>query len=295
MINNPMVLKRSILILLLILSLGQLRASNSTHTYENWAFGFHFGVTSFFGDLSDVSGGLRSTPFSKYFYQDLRTMGGISLKKWFTPHIGVRGYMGYGKLQGTKESSNAWFEANVFNYHIEAIADLTNIFFGVDRRRPFSISAFVGIGFTESRTWKYSMTDGSLIGTNGFGKPLKPGGDYIPMTETIVPTGIIANFFVSNKISLYVEGSFHPINSDKLDATPNENPSFVTSLEGYNYFGVGMEIWFGSGGNKLFRGRGGARYSTRRGTSINKRIFKRNTRAVFKRSKSRFRFKRSRR
>ncbi len=267
-------------------------ATNSTHLYENWAFGFHVGGTSFFGDLADYSGGINNTPFSKYFYKDMRTMGGITLEKWFGPYFGARGFMGYGQVQGTKEASMAWFEANLFEYNLQAMIDLTNLFFGVDRRRFFSVYSFVGMGMTESRSWKYSMTDGSLIGTNGFGKPHSDGGPNIPMTETVIPMGIGINFFVGNKISFYADASFHPINTNKLDATPNKNSSFIAGLEGYNYFSVGMNIWFGAGG-KMFRGRrGGAQYTSRRGTSINSRILKRNTRAMFKRGKSRFRFKR---
>jgi len=174
--------------------------TNSSHLYENWAFGFHFGGTSFFGDLADYSGGIHNTPFSKYFYKDMRKMGGITLEKWFAPFIGVRGSMGYGHLQGTKETSLAWFEANIFEYNLQAMVDLTNLFFGVDRRRIVSVYSFIGMGMTESRSWKYSMTSGEIIGTNGFGKPREEGGRNIPMTETVIPMGIGANIFFSNKI-----------------------------------------------------------------------------------------------
>ena len=266
-------------------------ATNSSHLYENWAFGFHFGGTSFFGDLADYSGGINNTPFSKYFYKDMRNMGGITLEKWFGPYFAARGFMGYGQLQGTKETSFAWFEANLFEYHLEAVVDLTNLIFGVDRRRIVSVYSFIGMGFTESRTWKYSLTTGDLIGTNGFGKPHSDGGRYIPMTETVIPMGIGVYFFISNKVSFYFDASFHPINTNKLDATPNKNSSYIASLEGYNYFAIGINFWFGAGG-KMFRPRGGAQYSSRKGTSINSRIYRRNTRAMFKRGKSRFRFKR---
>lgn len=272
--------------------LSPLKATNSTHLYENWGFGLHFGGTSFFGDLAGNSGGLNNTPFSKYFYQDRRTMSGVVLEKWFAPYFGVRGFMGYGQIQGTKETSNAWFEANIFNYNLQAMVDLTNLFFGINRKRIVSVTGFIGIGFTESRTWKYSPVDGNLIGTNGFGSPKTPEGKYIPMTETVLPFGVLTSIFVANKLSLFVEASFNPINSDKLDATPNVNNSFISGIEGYSYFSVGAELWFGTGGKKHFR-RGGAQYSSRSGTSINSRFYKRNTKAVFKRGKSRFRYKRT--
>jgi len=136
------------------------------------------------------------------------------------------------------------------------------------------------------------MIDGSLIGTNGFGKPRTPDGNYVPMTETVIPMGIGVSIFAGTKLSFYAEASFHPINTNKLDATPNVNFSLIAGLEGYNYFSIGMNFWFGAGGKMFRRSRGGAHYSTRRGTSINSRKIQRNTRAVFKRGRSRFRFKR---
>ncbi len=287
-------------LLLLIFIVGninhqEVRATNSTHLYENWAIGLHFGGTSFFGDLSDHSGGFHSTPLSKFFYADMKTMGGVTLEKWLIPYFGVRGFMGYGKLQGTKESSSAWFKSNIFEYHIEALVDVTNLFFGINRKRIVSVVGFVGIGLTESRSWKYNMLDGKLIGTNGFGTPTKADGKYIPMTETVVPVGLIINIFATNKVSFYFESSFHPINTDKLDATPNENESFMSSVEGYTYFGVGMNIWFGTGGHRSFGRGGGPIYTPRGGTSVNKRLYRRNTKAIFKKGKSRFRYKRTRR
>ncbi len=282
-----------VLMLCLALPVGNVKATNSTHLYESWAFGLHFGGTSFFGDLADYSGGLNNTPFSKYFYKDMKTMGGITLEKWFGPYFAARGFMGYGNLQGTKETSDAWFEAHIFNYNLQALVDLTNLFFGMDRRRIVGVYFYTGIGFTESRTWKYRISDGKLIGTNGFGKPRKEGGKYVPMTETIIPLGLIVNVYLGNKISLFFDGSFNPINTDKLDATPNKNSSYIAGLEGYNYFALGMNMWFGAGGTHHRYHRGGARYSSRRGTSINqRRFYKRNTRAVFRRGRSRFRFKR---
>jgi hypothetical protein len=292
-----MMLRKILLINLIALSLlgiTEIKATNSTHLYENWGFGLQFGRTSFFGDLADNSGGLKNTPFSKYFYEDMRTMTSISLEKWFSPYFAARGFMGYGQIQGTKETSNAWFEANLFEYHMEAVADLTNLFFGINRKRIVSVSAFVGIGLTESRTWKYDLITDKLIGTNGFGNPKSPEGKYVPMTETVLPVGLIATVFVANKVSFEFEASFHPIHSDKLDATPNANSSTVAGIEGFNHFALGVNFWFGEGGKRNF-GRGGAQYSSRSGSSINSRFYKRNTKAAFKRGKSRFKYKRTRR
>lgn len=266
--------------------------ASSSHMRDSWAIGLWFGATSFYGDLADFSGGLNNTPFSKYFYRDVRTMQGVSLEKWFNSYFGLKGHMMYGQIQGTKETSSAWFESNIFNYNLSVMLDVSNLLFSVQRSRPFSIYVYTGMGLTESRTWKYSLGTKEIIGTNGFGVPKTIGGPYVPMTETIVPVGLGFKYYVSSSISLMIDASFNVINSDKLDATPNKNSSYIAGLEGYNYFALGIDFWLPQRKGKLFKGRGGAQYRAKRGSYVNPRIFRRNDDRIFKNGRSRFKFKR---
>ena len=247
-----MKLKSFLLLLLVIVSIGTLQAKRYNPYGTDWAFGIHFGGTAFFGDMRSNSSAINNTPFSKYFYKDVRFMGGITLDKWFGPIVGVTGNIQYGQIQGTKETSRAWFEANVFEYNMSLMINLSNAIFGVSRRRHSLIYYTVGVGMTESRSWKYSTIDNHVIGTNGNGHPENLIGNLRPMTEGVVVTGLGVKFFIGNGITISFEGNAHVINTNKLDATPNDNSSFIASLEGYTYFNVGVQYNFG------FKGR----YST---------------------------------
>ncbi len=261
----------------------------------DWAVGFHLGGTSFFGDLRAESGGLNATPFSKYFYQDMQMMGGINLEKWFGPYVGLLGNIQYGYIQGTKETSSAWFEAWLFEYNLNITSNLTNIILGIDRRRHWMAYTSLGIGMSNSRSWKYSTTTGKLIGTNGFGVPKTEGGPFIPMTETIGNIAFGAKFYIGGNLSINLEGSMHVINSDKLDATPNDNSSYFAGIEGYNYYNIGLQYHFGFNGYHITnRYKHKARYNGGRSgyVRINSRKTGRKNRKIFKKGRKRFKFTR---
>ena len=288
-------LKSIIILVLLIAGVNSTFARRYNPYGTDWAFGVHFGGTAFFGDLRAESSGFNNSPFSKYFYQDVRLMGGVTLDKWFGPYIGMTGNIQFGKIQGTKETSHAYFEANLFEYNLSAMVNLSNVFFGVDTRRNAFMYYSLGIGMSESRTWKYHIETEQLIGTNGFGKPRSEGGSYVPMTETIVVTGLGVKVFIGRGLTLSFEGNVHIINSDKLDATPNDNSSFIAGLEGYVYYNIGLQYNFGFNGRySTIRYRHRSRYNSGKGrmVEINTRKRSKHRRKQFKRRRRSFKFKR---
>lgn len=204
---------------------------------EQWTVGLGVGASSFYGDLTDKTNRFFSnTPFSKYFYQDRQARAIMVIEKKINIYFGVRGHVSYGKLKSTQESTKQYFTANLFEYSLSGVVDFTNIFFGHDRYRASSFYGFVGIGFTESRTWKYNMISGAITGTNGFGSPKVEGGKYIPMTETVIPMGLGYRYQFNKYFSAYVEMELHPIRTDKLDATVSDD----SKMEGYGLISVGV-------------------------------------------------------
>jgi len=255
----------------------------------DWALGFHVGGTAFFGDLRTNSHSIYSTPFSKYFYDDMRFMGGVVLDKWFGPNFGISGAAQYGELQGTKVTSDAFFISKIFEYNLTFKLNLTNLFFGVNQRRNWLWYTGIGMGMTESRTWKYSISRDIVIGTNGFGHPKTEGGAYVPMTETVAIWDMGFKIFVGGNMSINFEGSVHPMNTNKLDATQNENPTYFRSLEGYTYWNVGLQYWFGQGATHTkSRYKHKSRYGSRMhvGKSSNRRH------SSFKKRRRKFKFTR---
>lgn len=254
----------------------------------NWAASISYNSTLFHGDLTDRTNSfVYSTPFSKYFYQDRKSGIGFNLEKSIGPYFGVRGNILYTKLISHKNSLNQHFESNLFEYSTVLTLNFTNIFWGVDRYRHVVFYGFIGLGLTESRSWKYDDQTDLLIGTNGFGSPKEPGGGYVPMTETVMPTGLGLKAVVNPNFGFYVEASLHPINTDKLDATISN----IAFWEGYGAITLGMDFYFSASRFSSFKRRTPS-YRYKGYTSINSRKYKRRSNKKFKFGKKRFRYKR---
>lgn len=229
--------KTIVFIFLSLVSLTSLKAQRHYFFTEQWNVGLGLGATTFYGDLTDKSNRFFSnTPFSKYFYQDRQARYIFLLEKKVNIYFGVRGQISYGKIKSTKESVKQYFTSNLFEYSLAGTIDFTNLFLGQDRYRPWSLYGYLGIGFTESRTWRYNMLTGKLVGTNGFGSPKTDGGKYIPMTETVIPMGIGFSYQFSKGFSARVEMSLQPIHTDKLDALVSTDEA----MEGYGLITVGV-------------------------------------------------------
>ena len=208
---------------------------------EEWNVGLGVGANTFYGDLTDkFNRFLSNTPFSKYFYQDRQAMAVFVLEKKINMYFGVRGYLSYGNIKSTKESDKQYFKAHLFEYSLSGTIDFTNLFGGYNRYRQWSIYGAIGIGFTESRTWKYDMISGKLIGTNGFGRPKHEGGKYVPMTETVLPMAVGFRYKFIPQFSMNIELALHPIRTDKLDATIADDSWW----EGYGIIWLGFNYHF---------------------------------------------------
>jgi hypothetical protein len=212
-------------VFIVLISCSNLALAQRTFYFtEQWAISGGIGASTFYGDLTDKSNRFfANTPFSKYFYQDRQTRAAIMLEKKINIYFGLRGEISYGKIKSTQESAKQYFTANLFEYSLSATFDFTNMLMGADRFRLWSVYGTLGVGFTESRTWKYDMLSGDLIGTNGFGSPKRQGGNYVPMTETVLPLSLGFNYSFTREFSAFVEMSYHPIRTDKLDATLSED------------------------------------------------------------------------
>ncbi len=98
----------------------------------------------------------------------------------------------------------------------------------------------LGIGFNESRTWRYSTLGGNLIGTNGFREKRSIFFMRPPMTETVVPLGVGVSYNLYANMDLAVEYSYHFVNTDKLDDLISDR----SGIEGYSLISAGLYVRF---------------------------------------------------
>lgn len=267
----------------------------TTNLFSQWflgrydySIGFGINAAQFHGDLSNrVNSAFYNTPFSKYFYEGRRPGFSLTAEKGLGPYFSIKGNLIYSKLYGARLSTDQYFNANIFEYSVVGTLNFSNMFWGIDRRRIPVFYGFFGIGFTESRTWRYTDYNDSLVGTNGFGNPKVEGGRYIPMTETIMPMGLGVKFVFNEETALYLEASIRPINTDLLDDIIS-NDSWV---EGYGNVTVGFDYYFSLNKKSAYR-RHTSSYSYRNYSSVNKRNYAKKNKKIFKNGKKRLKYKR---
>jgi hypothetical protein len=208
---------------------------------DGWSISGFVGSSNFHGDLTDKTNSfLNNTPFSKYFYQDRKMGGGIYVTKMFGQVMGVRGILMYSDMKSTKESDKIYFTGNIFEYSLAAYSNLTNLFLGYSRRRSWDVYAFMGLGYTETRSTAFNMTTGAVVGSTGY-KKSKSGNSFLRMTEIVVPVGLGATYKFSKKASVFVEFTRHFVYTNKLDAYPVEG----TKIESLGMMNIGLSYNFG--------------------------------------------------
>lgn len=171
---------------------------------DNWSISAAIGGNMTFGDLS----------------QDIKpqTWGPeawISLNKEFTPVIGTRIQLGWGKNNvcgfenwgGTKEFlQDMSLKPNRLDASLDFTINPINIF-SSNYDRIFNPLVIVGLGYSHTFEANSEMND--------YTPHLKKGNYLVPKV------GLQLNFRVSDPVSLFVEGDFR-VYSDKLDGIVNK-------------------------------------------------------------------------
>ncbi len=232
--------KRFIYILVLFITTNSF--AQSTYLFgQNWTINGFVGTTKFYGDCTDNTNSILSnSPFSKYFYQDRRFGFGLYVDKDINSYIGVRGSLLYAVLKSTKESEKIYFEGDSYEYSLSLKFDLTNIFMGVDRYRPWNIYGFIGIGFTETLSDLYDLTTGDHLLPSGDIDSMFVSGSKKRTTETTMPIGIGVNYKIDRKVKVFFEFTQHIVHTNKLDAYPVEG----TKFESFGLINIGISYDF---------------------------------------------------
>ncbi len=132
----------------------------------------------------------------------------VSLGKWFTPVIGIRGQVGFWRTNfyTMHSASNAGKVANHKNMgvvRLDGLYNITNAIMGYDPDRLFSLSVFAGPGLTIAKTAKgYQEFVGGPNNTTTYTR--KTSGEKIrPHINGSV--GLLAKFNVSPVLDIDVE------------------------------------------------------------------------------------------
>lgn len=208
---------------------------------SDWELNANVGMTSFYGDLTDKKNRIfTNTPFHRYFYQDRGLGYSILLKKNVNSYFSVRGSFLHGKIYSHASNFDLYFDAVVNEYYIGADLDISTLIWGESRNRDWKFYGFLGIGFTDSRTWLYDDKTNQLVGTNGFGKDRWFSDKSRMATETTIPFGLGVSYRFHDNWTVNFETGIHGMNTDRLDAFKSKE----SGTEGFGYTSLGISYHF---------------------------------------------------
>ena len=212
--------------------LSQMKRGNGI--FENWSINANFQINSFFGDISAYD----SDIYNKIQYESDFGYGFIFTKElnrlWM-----IRGQLSFGKLQGTKEKSNLYFNGSITERNINLSLDLTNLFFPNNYPKTVSIYGFAGLGFLDFRSVLKESETNVIVSTQGYSSNNE--GKSKQTTETYAPIGCGIKYNFADNWFLNIEGALKIINSDRVDAfAGGVSRDFYSNISigiGYKYSG----------------------------------------------------------
>ncbi len=206
---------------------------------KGWEVGLNVGTSYFYGDVNDNKGRFwNNTPFSSFYYDQKRLMGDFVLSKNITPLIAARGHIKYGKLSGSNENLNMYFEGELFSMEGELTLNFIDLFIHRQDNPKFRYYAIAGLGLTSYNAVRKE------IGTNNFLSEV--GYKNMGTTKTKLTTESMGKFGlgIGYNIDKYwlvnFETTLNYVNTDKLDAFKSTN----TELEGFGYMSFGVAYKF---------------------------------------------------
>ncbi len=210
--------------------------SQTVGFFGNFSINASFGITLPFADISQ--------DFSPY-QEDFKTAFGVTLRKQFSPYLGIGAQFIMGNIRGTQlETFNSYFESEFTEINFHTIVNLSNLVFGYSDTRTVHLYGTIGIGFANWATIRRDLDTHNELSRSGF----DANGTKAWSPSMSIPFGMGLYFAISKKFGANIEGSLHMINSDELDAYP----SGKSKQDYYTYFSVGLTYNLSGAGN-VFR------------------------------------------
>lgn len=202
---------------------------------EKWQLGLNFGASYFGGDLTDNKNKIwNNTPFNSYYYEDRKLMLGLTFGKEISPSAEAALQFLYGSVQGTKESVNMYFNANVIETNLHLKLNLLNLIFGSNTKRRFDIYTITGIGFAYISSHSHFIRDDSI----SYGPRYYPNS--YSGTGLLFPLGMGLRYDIGKHFRMGLESSYRILLNDQLDALSYNQKA----VEGYGFIALSMTYKF---------------------------------------------------
>lgn len=206
---------------------------------KGWEVGANIGLSYFYGDVNDNKGRFwNNTPFSSFYYDQKRMMGDIVLAKKIFPHITTRGHLKYGKLSGSNETTNMYFEGELFSMEGELTIDFIDLFIHRKDNPMFKYYAIAGLGLCSYNAVRKEIGTNNFLAEIGY---TKNGTTKTNLTtEGMGKFGLGVGYNINKYWLVNFETSLNYLNTDKLDALKSTS----SNLEGFGYMSFGIVYKF---------------------------------------------------
>ncbi len=225
--------------LLLIFSAQSFAQSyNKTSNFRSyWQINANAGTSIFFGDIKQYP----IAPVSNN-ENEWRFAGGLMLVKQISPIFGVRGQFLYGKLAGTRRSSNLFFESNYIEFNLNTSIGIRNIFQQYRADQFWNAYLLLGVGLTSFNTELKDLSTKQVVRKVGYGSGKSFGGRTL---QGMLMGGVGLDFRLSNRFNINLETANRVLNTDELDGRTS---GFKYDI--YNYTSFGISYKFGGNATK---------------------------------------------
>jgi len=219
------------------ISYGQTDSQTSKIKYNTWSVSPSFGLTKFYGEISQYD----FYPVISGDPNELKFGGSISISKQFSPIFGVNIQALLGKVAGIKRNMNYYFNADIYDYTLNATVSLTDLFFREIKNKKFDVYALAGVGIMQYRSILKDINTDEVINSVGYTIP-----DYSKNTDlvssTVFPIGLGAKYKINKNISLGIETTMRNINADNLDCYKKQG----TAQDRLGYTAINFTYYFGN-------------------------------------------------
>jgi len=237
-------MKIKILFLFLVAYCFGMSQSNAQQINGRFAVGAHLGTTVFFGDVKTN----EFTP-SLSNPNELRMGGGLQFTYVISPYLSLRYHWLRAGLTGANISANEQFRATLNDHGVQAMVNMTTLFFYDNDRPQIEVWGLLGYGLNSFRTLRKTYDTKDFL--SSFGYEERGNKRSRPTTELSIPLGVslrtrlnrFSRYYSNNgwdKIEITVDALLFLVNTDKLDAK-----EVGTGKDRYSYFSVGTSYYFG--------------------------------------------------
>ncbi|MEI6694645.1 MAG: hypothetical protein WCO13_01145 [Bacteroidota bacterium] len=239
--KHPLII---LIFLFVFFSKPLLKAQNTFSFSDGWGIGANIGLNYFYGDVSDDKGRIwNNTPLSGFYYTDKNVMISTHLSKDLSRFFGLRGHLAYGKISGSNEKTNMYFNGSIYSMEMDLTFQYIDFFFNRPESKKMKYYAFGGLGLFSYNSIRRDALTNDFQYARGFDDK----GVAIKLsTEKVAKLGLGIAYQLNKKWLFNFESSLHYVSTDYLDSYKSTD----SKLEGYGFMSFGFVYKFNFDFNK---------------------------------------------